>query len=221
MVRTMRRFGERRWLPIALLALIAIPAIRWGFDRVEAGAAAPWSTAPGAVAVVDVIEIARQLGVRERLQGELDARQAELNGRLELLQRDYAQRLEERRAALGQPASESQQRELEQFTLSLNSQILQERNAAKVEYAAYQAELESKFADQVRPIALETARQAGYSLVMARANVFAVSPEADVTTAVIETMRKMPEFSAPTGSAPRPRVGAAQRGGGEFRPNDR
>jgi len=210
---------SRRWLACSGLAGMASIAALW-FGLGDDSARAQSGRSPIAtVAVIDVIEIARQLGERERLQGQLDEHQSELTQKLELLQQDYLRRLEERKRELGTPISENQQRELEQFTASLNTQILQERNFAQNEYARFQAELEGGFAVRVKPIALAVARELGHSVVLTKPIVFAYGEEADVTAAVIERMRKMPEFATPgpNVTTPRPRVGATQRSGGQFR----
>ena len=174
------------------------------------------------VAIIDIHEIARQLGERERLQAVLDAKQAELQERLMLLQQGYAAQIEQKRAEFGQPLSPEQQRELEQLTASLNTQILQERSVSQNEYSQYQLELEQGYADRVRPYAMRIAQSQGFSVVVSKQNVFGFDDSVDITATVIADLQKLPEFAPSTGTFPsvRPRVGAAQPGGGQFNPNN-
>lgn len=180
------------------------------------------SATTGLVAVIDINEVARQLGEAERLQALLDAKQIELQERLALLQQGYAAQLDQKKAAFGQPPSPEQQRELEQLSASLNTQILQERNLSQNEYSRYEIELEKGYADRVRPYALRIAQAQGFSVVVNKQSVYAFDSAVDVTISVIDELKKIPEFAPATGTFPsaRPRVGAAQPGGGQFNPNN-
>lgn len=211
------------WGPWAAAALFCL-LLAWGTWRENAATAQSATPSPaGKMAVVDLPEVARQLGERERLQARLDAKQAELNERLSLLQKGYAEQVETRKSELGASPNEQDRKELERFTAQLNAQILQERQVAQSEYARYQEELEQEFAERVRPVALDLARERGFSILMTSTDVFAFDRSVDLTPAIIETLRVLPEFSgsAPAAAPVKPRIGAAQPGGGSFRANDR
>ena len=211
------------WGPWAAAALFCL-LLAWGAWRENAATAqSATPRSAGKMAVVDLHEVARQLGERERLQARLDAKQAELNERLSLLQKGYAEQVETRKSELGASPGEQDRKELERFTAQLNAQILQERQVAQSEYTRYQEELEQEFAERVRPIALDWARERGFSVLMTSTEVFAFDRSVDLTPAIIETLRVLPEFSGPAPAAApvKPRIGAAQPGGGSFRANDR
>ena len=212
------------WMSLTVIA-VSMVAAGWLVGLLSSGGAEAQSRTPataGLLAVIDVHEVARQLGERDRLQVVLDAKQQEFQDRLTLLQQGYTEQYEARRDAIGTPASAEQQRELEQLSLSLNTQILQEREAAKVEYNQFQLELEEKFAERLRPYALQIATAQGFSVVVRRERVFAMAEGVDITTSVIAELKRIPEFTggSPFVPARRPTVGVSQPSGGQFNPDN-
>ncbi|MEZ6105476.1 MAG: hypothetical protein R3B96_05035 [Pirellulaceae bacterium] len=118
------------WMSLTVIA-VSMVAAGWLVGVLSSGGAQAQSRTPataGLLAVIDVHEVARQLGERDRLQVVLDAKQQEFQDRLTLLQQGYTEQYEARRDAIGTPASAEQQRELEQLSLSLNTQILEPRS---------------------------------------------------------------------------------------------
>lgn len=179
----------------------------------------PVSTAPvrSGVAIVNLNEIARQLGEAQRWQAAMADRETELNERLELMKISFEQELADAKAAMGEELSEEQSQELKTLTTRYNTSILQEREHARGEYVQFQAGLESEFRKKIRPVALKVAQESGYAVVMQHNAVFDYDASADITVSIIERLQGSPDFAA-TQDEPRERVSGKLPGGGQFRP---
>ena len=169
------------------------------------------------VAIINLNEIARQLGETQRWQAAMTDRETELNERLELMKISFEQELADAKAAMGEELSEEQTQELKTLTTRYNTSILQEREHARGEYVQFQAGLETEFRKKIRPIALKVAQESGYAVVMQHNAVFDYDASADITVRVIERLQGSPDFAA-TDDVPRERLSGKLPGGGQFRP---
>ena len=161
----------------------------------------------GGIAVINLNEIARQLGERERWQSDMADREAELNERLEVMKMSFEKELEETKASLGEDLTEEQNKSIKAMTARYNASILQEREHARGEYAQF----------QVGSVALDVARSLGYSVVLQHNTVFDYDASTEITVRVIEKLQGANEFA----DSPRQRrENVSQRlpGGGQFRP---
>ena len=171
----------------------------------------------GWIAVINLNEIARQLGERERWQSDMADREAELNERLEVMKMSFEKELEETKASLGEDLTEEQNKSIKAMTARYNASILQEREHARGEYAQFQVGLESEFRTKVKSVALDVARSLGYSVVLQHNTVFDYDASTEITVRVIEKLQGANEFA----DSPRQRrENVSQRlpGGGQFRP---
>ena len=171
----------------------------------------------GEIAIINLNEIARQLGERQRWQSEMADREAELNERLELMKLSFEKELTATKASLGEDLTDEQNQSIKALTARYNTSILQERDHARGQYAQFQAGLESEFRTKVKSVAMDVARALGCSVVLQHNAVVDYDASADITVRVIEKLQGASEF-ADSPRQSRENISQKLPGGGQFRP---
>jgi len=173
-----------------LICTILVGLFATGCDMLSSGSSGG-KEKTSTIAVVDMDEIAKELGRLEEIEIELKEFQDQLNSQLGSLQASYQQTIQDEKTAIGDDPSEEQQQKLQDITSKLNNKLLQERNDAQRQYTQYRTTLLSKFRKDLKPIAMEVAKERGMSVVLPKSDavLLAFDDDIDITNDVLERMR--------------------------------
>ncbi len=186
----------------------------------EAGPPPGFASIPDRVAVIDLNIVAEEIGARRKITESLKRRELELMGQLDGFRDELVRRADEVKASYGSDLNDQRQTELDQLLSENDSKVALQAQAAQVQLASYHAQLKLKLLNEVRPVAWQVAESHDMSIVMTTSQVYAVSPERDITREVIEEIRKRNTTESTSLLAPADggiRV-AEMPGGGEFLP---
>lgn len=187
-----------------------------------AGSTQSTSSANDAIAVIDLNVVAEEIGARQKINDSLRVRETELSNQLSSFQEDLEGKLEAYRSGLSAESSEQDKAKLNEMLLQNRSLVAKQAQAAQAQLAGYHASLNQTLFDQVRPVAFQVARSRGLSIVMTTNQVYAASPERDITHQVVEEIQRLNSTGEAAVSAvveaPETRV-AELPGGGQFMPH--
>lgn len=157
------------------------------------GAAGVWWSTPeaGGVAVVDLEEIARQLGQDEEMIRKIEAQKGSLTQQLQAAQQQVRQELAQLRAGLGANPTQEEARNYQAAELKYQQELAKLQNRANALLNEQGKQVLREFRDATRPVAVEVARERGLKTVIAKDNgiVFAFDAEVDITADVIARMK--------------------------------
>jgi len=194
----------RRLFAILLYGLVAATVLIAGgcgtnfWSTPETGGQAAGS--PGrlsGVAIVDLDEVAKQLGADVTLVKEINDGQASLNQQLRNLQstlqakyREKSQELDTRPAAAG-AVPDAKKQQLAELERDLNLQLNQAQRTAANELSVYRQRLIQRFREEVVPAAQEIAGQRGLGVVLTKNDsvLLAFDDAHDITAAVVAKLR--------------------------------
>ena len=150
---------------------------------------ASMSTSPvPEIAVIDVNEIAREIGILDEIQLMVESKEIDSAQRFAEIQTQYAEEYRQFVAKIGEPNEQSQQAlyGLQQRHMqSLNSQWQTMQN----EITEFHNEIKTEFLEGVRAVAIEVAKSKGMTTVLTTKQVFSVDDQCDITTDVADSMR--------------------------------
>ena len=137
----------------------------------------------GGVAILDIDEVARQLGVEEKVRVDLLTMQNTLNGELQKTQSNLQNQMAGVEQAAGQNPTEEQRRQILATNQQLNSEFNRLKNQAQQTLANERVRLINEFRIKLEPIALDAARAKDLHVVMMKVTppVFAYDPSVDIT----------------------------------------
>ena len=155
----------------------------------------------GGVAVIDLDEVARQLGRELSIKQSLTAREANLNQQLETLRVSYANLLNQRKQELTEQPASSEVAQVQAFEQQAVAKIQEARQQAQNHLLTQKRDLITAFREEVKPIAAEVAATRGLSLVVSKNDtfLFAFDSGVDITSDVVA---KMQSSATPQPSAP-------------------
>jgi len=158
-------------LLLALLTLLAV--------------AFPAIAQKGGVAVLDLDEVARQLGVEEKVRVDLLSMQNNLNADLKRTQETMQKQMAGVEQAAGEAPTEEQKREIMATNQQLNEEFNRLKNQAQSTLAQERVRLINEFRVRLEPIALQAAQGAGLEVVLMKVTppVFAHASSVDITQA--------------------------------------
>ncbi len=160
------------------------------------------------IAIIDLDEIARQLGSDKKIVTAIQQRQAALNSKLSELARSYTDTFQKQKEAI-----EAESDEAAVKLASYQKQVNQSFNTAKVQaqqnLSAHRGQLVQQFRDAVRPAARRVASSRGLSVIVTKQDslLYDFSPDHDITAEVIQALRTSSATQATTAQAPAPRKG--------------
>jgi len=178
----------------AAAALACSLALFAGCEPIEklmkGGAADQPAASANSVAVIDLEEIALRLGRKEALQKSLIAKEEELGQQLTNLRGSLQEKVEKRKAEIGEKPTPEQAKELEGLAGNLNQELQSARAAAQETLQNERATQVQTFRTEVLPVATDVARERGLKTILLKteAVVFAWTPESDITEEVIKRM---------------------------------
>ena len=160
------------------------------------------SKSTGGVAVIDLDEIARQVGASEEMSQALIAHEAALNTQLQSLKTSYVQQLQAKKEELGgEPTTEDNQR-LAALSQQATVNLASAQQQAKGHLTKRRAALVVEFRKRVAPIAKQIATERGLTLVIPRNEgmILAVDDQVDITSAVATALKPQWQALVPAAS---------------------
>jgi Skp family chaperone for outer membrane proteins len=153
---------------------------------------------PSGPAVVDLDEVARQLGRDREMADLIQRRQADLNRQLSDFEASLQQQLAANHSGPRESMSAEERARFDADAQRLGVQLRQAQAQLQNDLAAYRQQVIASFREEVKPYAQSVSRQRGLGVVLTKneAVVFAFDDAADITGEVALAMR-------PTGSADR------------------
>jgi Skp family chaperone for outer membrane proteins len=166
-----------------------------GDDRAPSGSRAAGKF--GGVAIVDMDEVAKQLGSDVALMNEINAGQSSLNQQLRNVQAELQDKLRKKQqeldarsvSDLSKPELKKQQ--LSEYEKELGLQLNRARDTAQIELNAYRQKLILSFREEVVPVAKDVAAQRGLGVVITKNDsmLLAYDDAHDITSAVVDKLR--------------------------------
>lgn len=137
----------------------------------------------GGVAVLDIDQVARDLGVEEKVRVDLLAMQNKLNAELQKTQASLQNQMVGVEKAAGDNPTEEQRRQIVATNQQLNSEFNRLKAQAQQSLAQVRVRLINEFRIQLEPIALESAKAKGLDVVLMKVTppVFTYASEVDIT----------------------------------------
>lgn len=171
------------WIGIGVIAAFAA-GIAWARYS---------GTTQGGVAIVDLEEVARELGRDKEMVAALQAHRGALSQQLVSAQQQVNQELTNLRAKLGPAPTQDQTRDLQSTAAKYQQQLAQMQNQATVQLNEQGKKVLNDFRDSARPVAIEVASAKGLTTVMTKddAVVFAFDSAVDITAEVTARMKAM------------------------------
>jgi Skp family chaperone for outer membrane proteins len=151
----------------------------------------------GGVAVVDMDEVAKQLGSDVALMNEINAGQSSLNQQLRSVQADLQDKLRKKQQELDTRAvsdlskAELKKQQLSEYEKELGLQLNRARDSAQIELNAYRQKLLLSFREEVVPVAKDVAAERGLGVVITKNDtvLLAYDDAHDITSAVVAKLR--------------------------------
>ncbi len=177
------------------------------------------SAAAGGVAVIDLDQVATQLGRDVQMVNSIRQQQSKLNDQLQQYQVSLKKQLDEKKTELERAqsvsAEDQQQRQADLNSLdrALGLKLNQVRQQAQRTLSGHRQQLVAKFRNEVKPIAQAVAAEHGLSVVVTKNDnvVFAYAHAVDITDRVIEKMQSAGPTSAAANTASRTVPAPVQR----------
>jgi Skp family chaperone for outer membrane proteins len=153
----------------------------------------------GGVAIVDMDEVAKQLGTDVVLVKQIKEGEASLNQQLQTIQASLRDRYQERVRTLNtnssgtvsNPDAAAQKQQLAGLERELNLQLNESRTSAQKELKVYRQRLIQSFRDEIVPVAQEVAAERGLGVVITKNDtiLLAFDDTHDITAALIVRLR--------------------------------
>lgn len=139
----------------------------------------------GGVAVLDIDEVARQLGVEEKVRVDLQKMQDNLNAELKRAQESMQKQMEGVEKAAGEAPSDDQKRQIIATNQQLNEEFNRLKAQAQNTLGQERVRLINEFRIRLEPIALKAAQEAGFEVVLMKVTppVFTYAQSVDITQA--------------------------------------
>lgn len=191
------------WMLAALLATSGLTGCGW-----QSGGGSATSGG-GAVAVIDLDEIARRLGSDKQIVQSVSQRQTALQTKLKELAQQYVAQIEEQRKTL--PAEQAEQAEVTvaSWQQQANANLSQVKRQAEADLANHRTRLMGQFREQVKPVARLVAQRRGLGVIVTKNDsvVFDYVSTADITAEVVdELMAHAAAAPTPVATQPAPTV---------------
>lgn len=150
--------------------------------------ALPAAAQKGGVAVLDIDEVARQLGVEEKVRVDLLNMQNNLNADLQRTQETMQKQMTGVEEAAGENPSEEQKRQIIATNQQLNEEFNRLKGQAQNNLAQERVRMINEFRIRLEPIALKAAQEAGLEVVLMKVTppVFTYATNVDITQATVK-----------------------------------
>ena len=165
-----------------------------------------FSQQSGLVAVVDLDQVALDVGRAEAIKAAVDQREATLNRQLAGAKASYETQLQEAKNKLGEQPTQEQQLQFTKLKQQASKQLTQIAQKAKNNLGQHQAKLRLRFRDEAKAVARQVAKEKGLSIVVTKNEsvVLVYDDAADITS---EVSQRLQALSNPTPQAPAASLG--------------
>lgn len=184
----------------SLLSLFALLATGCNQNADQSNRAAPLS----GVAVIDLDEVARELGSDKQIASAIEKRKEVLNTKLGDLAKGYMAEFQKQKDALeATPNQGDSSVQLASYQQQVNKGLSTARAQAQQNLTQHRGKLITQFRDAVLPAARRVAKQRGMSVILTKQDslLYAYEPEADITAEVVSMLEAS---MAKTAAAPAP-----------------
>ena len=146
----------------------------------------------GGVAVVDLDEIAKQVGADDEIATAIKLYEANLNSQLQGMRTGYVQQLKERKEQIGENPTEEQSKQLASINRQININLVSAQQQANSHLSSQRGTLIMQFRTKVAPAAEEIARNKGLSIVVPKNEgwLLAVDERVDITNEVAAALKQ-------------------------------
>lgn len=144
------------------------------------------------VAVIDLDEVARQLGSDKQIVSAIKKREAALNNQLSQMAKQYTAEFEKQKETLdATPQEQEPAVQLATFQQQVNQNFSNARAQAQQDLSVHRSKLIQQFREAVRPTAQKVAAKRGLQVILTQQEslIYDVSEECDITNEVIGLLR--------------------------------
>ncbi|NOX99170.1 MAG: hypothetical protein GXP30_05480 [Verrucomicrobia bacterium] len=143
------------------------------------------------MAIIDIDQVAREIGADKEFLSALKQAQDKLNAKLKETQVAMQKKFDEAvTQAGGDKASDEKKQQLAQFNQQLQNQFAQYKGQAQTALKQEQAKRVLAFRELVRPVAMEVAKSKGLSVVLQKTEqVIAFQEAVDITSGVAAKLK--------------------------------
>jgi Skp family chaperone for outer membrane proteins len=188
---------------VKVLALLATTAVAGGCgqrgDNRQAAAPA------GAVAVIDLDEIARRLGSDKQIASAINQRHSALNQQLVNLAKQYSAQIEAEKAKLAGADAQQSEVTVASWQKQANAKLNQVKQQAAADLENTRLALMNDFRDHIKPAARRVAQARGLSVIVTKNDsvIFDYVSAADITDGVVDELmaHAQPAVVTPTSAA--------------------
>lgn len=196
---------------VELLAMLAATAVAGGCGHRgdERQAAAP----AGAVAVIDLDEIARRLGSDKQIVSAINQRHTALNQQLVNLAKQYSAQIEAEKAKLAGADAQQSEVTVASWQQQANAKLNQVKQQAAADLQNTRQALMIDFRDHIKPAARRVAQARGLSVIVTKNDsvIFDYVSAADITDGVVDELMAsaQPVVTSTSAATPAPPPQAA------------
>jgi len=162
-------------------------------------AASTPTTSVGAVAVIDLDEIARRLGSDKQIVSSISQRQTSLSQQLVDLAKNYKQQIEEQQKKLSDAGDKKGDVTLANWQQQANAKLNEVKQQAEVQLQQHRATLIAQFREEIKPAARRVAQSRGLSVIVTKNDsvLYDFAPATDITDAVVAELQASRQQPAP------------------------
>ncbi len=151
----------------------------------------------GGVAVVDLVEVVKRIGLDAEVNKSLKQERESLNQEYQKLQKSLSEKYDQKKKEFGEKPTEEQKKELLQLQNEHSVLLNRERVGSQQQIYVFQQRLVNRFREQVKPAAREVAAEKGLSVVITKhEGVLTIDDAVEITDEVVAKM--LENSSAPS-----------------------
>jgi Skp family chaperone for outer membrane proteins len=153
----------------------------------------------GAVAVIDLDEIARRLGSDKQIVTSISQRQNSLSQQLVDLAKSYSQQIEEQKKKLAESGDKKGDVTLANWQQQANAKLNEVKQQAELQLQQHRATLVAQFREEIKPAARRVAQSRGLSVIVTKNDsvLYDFAPATDITDAVVAELQASRQQAAP------------------------
>lgn len=177
---------------ITTVALACIGLLSVGCNQLNQPAQTTADAEPSAgIAIIDLDEVARQLGSDKQIVNSLKQRQQQLKNQLVELAENYRAEFNKQKEVVeAQAEDNSGTVQLASFEQQVNQKFNSARVQADQVLSQHKLNLVNKFRDAVRPAARKVAHERGCAVIVTKQDsLYDYDPECDITNEVVQVLR--------------------------------
>ena len=177
----------------SVIALACSALLSIGCNNIEQTAPPTAAAKPSAgIAIIDLDEVARQLGSDKKIVNAIKQRESALNTKLVELAQNYTSEFKKQKEAIeAQAQNQEGEVQLATYKQQVNQNFKTARAQAQQNLSQHRQKLIGQFREAVRPTARKVAQQRGLSVIVTQQDslLYDFDPECDITDDVVKALR--------------------------------